>query len=108
MSFKIGQQVVCVRSHSRGHVIKGKIYPVLGTFICSCGMQSIDVGHYVQDCGKNRVVCYNCRIPMSYSTMWYNNKLFSPLEYESANNEVIEKYKSTEEVPDTPIKEPVL
>lgn len=80
--FRIGQKVVCVKTHSENLVIKGKIYTVLNTN-CPCNCNAVDVG-IVDDSPYGifkAVKCYQCNSIYSYGKIWWiSSKLFAPLQ----------------------------
>lgn len=108
MNFEIGEEVICIKNHSQGCVLVGEEYIVESARTCSCGLDKIMVitnrtsGYRASRCTR----CGHRRL----DTGWFDSILFrrKATEYNSAHDEIIEKYPLTEEVPDTPIKEPQL
>lgn len=78
--FYIGQDVVCVKTHSRSIVKEGEVYTIKSLrSCCSCVPVMIDVGKTKQEyvtngCGK---CCYI--LPPS-TTLWLGAALFKPLD----------------------------
>lgn len=103
--FKIGQKVVCISSSPGGNYIKGKEYTVAICFLTPC-------------CKDWRVGCSEC--PAEQDSVWdcicgestkidfirhyYCCKAFrlAPIQtnYSDATEEILEKFKQTEETPD--------
>lgn len=103
MNFSVGEKVVCIKNHSLGYVIAGQEYIVDGVQTCVCGQEDVKIITGRAYPGG----VSNCHCGHLYSDNdWYNSKLFRRKLYNSAHDEIIEKYPLTEEVPDTPIKEP--
>ena len=79
--FYVGQEVVCIKSHSQGVVIKDTVYTIkkIKESPCNCrGMLWVDVGipspNYFSRCTR----C-NRRHPAS-GIWWLNSALFTPLD----------------------------
>ena len=90
MNFKIGQEVVCVKSHSQGIVKAGELYIIKDLKLCaSCKTLDIDVGiinpttHTGCFCGKT----------FKSKASWFNYSLFKPLDelYNKELNEIFSK-----------------
>lgn len=79
MKWYIGQEIVCVKSHSKGVVKIGQIFIIRGLMQGCCGVK-IDVG-IIPPCGT--MFCRHCNY--HYTTNgkhWFTERLFSPLEYD--------------------------
>ena len=93
--YKIGQQVVCVKTHSMGVTVEGQVYEVKGLHLCTCGYLSLDVG--IKGKSTSPVLCH-CGKLEYLGTVWLQGaKRFRPLddlyntEIEELMNEVNEK-----------------
>jgi hypothetical protein len=106
MNFRIGQKVVCIKSGSA--IKKGNIYTVLRTHACpGCGEPLIDIGYSVFDFGGKREICSICGKEVSRNIQWLVSKMFKRIEYNSAHDEILEKFKAPVESPDVPEKSPI-
>jgi hypothetical protein len=80
----IGQQIVCIRTHSRGIVKSGEIYKIVGlsTSKCKCVNSTlIDVGiKATADFGKCGI-CHT-KYQKVRDAWWLHEILFAPLEYD--------------------------
>lgn len=99
MNWYIGQDIVCVKTHSRGVVKEGNVYTIksLKDSECKCGGVLIHVG--VSATTKNSE-CIKCgHFSPNNGQWWLKEFLFSPLD-ELANidelNEVLETTKPFE------------
>ncbi len=93
MNWYIGQEIVCIKTHSKGYVERGKIYTikVLQKGHCNCTDILVDVGitttiaiHF----------CSSCDIMWGNKTnaYWFSERLFAPLEYnQQAIDELLEQ-----------------
>jgi hypothetical protein len=80
----IGQEIVCIRTHSRGIVKSGEIYKIVGlsTSKCKCrNLTLIDVG-FKATADFGRCGLCNTRYPKLRDAWWLNEILFAPLEYD--------------------------
>jgi hypothetical protein len=88
MKWYIGQEVICVESHSQKIVKKGQVYEIksLRSGFCKCSKVLIDVG--IKQIGTSH--CGICEKSDSEATevWWFYEKYFAPLEY---NKDEIEK-----------------
>ena len=101
--FKVGQRVVCIKSHSLKIVVKGNTYPIKGLSKCKCGSWSVDIGEIISKKKWDYLRCYGCGVlEKNEGTMWFASALFAPIQeqYTDATAEIIEKFKQTDEVPD--------
>jgi hypothetical protein len=100
---EVGDRVVCVKSHKDPEcpLKKGATYTILSIDICACGDISIDVGI---KCPVG-VECYCGRMVAPFDIWWLNPKLFAPITYNSAHDELLNK-EIVEEKADIKIKEP--
>lgn len=78
---KVGDRVVCIKPHSNGVLVVGKIYVVGGIYFTPCcGDMLLDVGiggSGLQFCGDCKQI-YDLGAPW-----WISSKLFAPLEEKS-------------------------
>ncbi len=93
MKWYIGQEIVCVKSHSQGIIKKGEIYVIKGLQSpkCKCNYISIDVGvlgssHYAE--------CNTCKVSYTKNPFiwWLHEDNFAPIEYnQDAINKLLEE-----------------
>lgn len=85
--FKIGQKVVCVKSHSEGLVIKRRVYCVESN-VCPCKCNAIDVG--VTSYNKHsHSLCSTCNHVYKASKEHYIGEwLFAPLKADMTSKEL--------------------
>lgn len=106
---KVGDEIVCIFAppDASGYVpvVKGRVYLLLGIVTCqNCGHTWFDVGILpsgdFQECGR-------CAPFSTFPghTVWVSYKLFRPIEYNSAHEELLNK-EVVEEKLDIPVKEP--
>lgn len=76
-TFKPGDKVICVKTHSKGMVKKDQIYTIINVSLptCDCHSQLIDVG-LIHDCKYSK--CSKCGTRRSSTLYWLSNKLFAP------------------------------
>jgi hypothetical protein len=87
MKWYIGQEIVCIKTHSQGAVKSGEIYTIKALSSCKCNLIMIDVGIKSIDGKYGR--CALCGIIYPLFDAWLiSERLFAPLEY---NQEEIEK-----------------
>jgi hypothetical protein len=99
-NFKIGQKVVCVRTHSAGLIKKGIIYIIETIVQCPCGKTVLNIGT------NNHTCCSVCG--HSFGGSFLCSTLFRPLQHKYnliKNSELIEVI---EETIDSPVKEPAI
>ena len=90
MNFKKGQEIVCVKTHSRGLVKEGELHVVKNLNNCpNCGDLIIDVGMTTE---KFITECYCHTLIRSYGIHWFSHKLFKPLD-DLFNEEINELLK---------------
>lgn len=78
MNWHIGQEIVCIKSHSQGKVKKGNIYTVKGITRPCCSIL-LDVGVRSR---SNTTFC-TCDTPLHNNGIWWiSESLFAPLEYD--------------------------
>jgi len=105
--YEIGQQVVCVKTHSMGVVKEGNTYTIRGMKVYCDGRLVLDVG--IPSCNKSwtsginkpigqKYLCNRCnKVHVSDGIWWINAVNFRPLddlyntEIEELMNEVNEK-----------------
>jgi hypothetical protein len=88
--FKIGQKVVCVKTHSQGIVKKGNFYTIynINNPGC-CGKIFVDVGIKMDE--DKTLMCSTCRSEIHTKEIhWISSALFSPLEHDFTE-EVLKK-----------------
>lgn len=90
--FKIGQSVVCVRTHSQKIVIEGQIYKVEGNKTCECcGLALVNVGI------QSNASKFKCKCSYTTSTEgihWVAKALLAPVDEvfgEKSNEKVKEQ-----------------
>jgi len=96
MNWYIGQDIVCVKSHTKGTVKKGIVYTIRGLQLgaCGCGVVEIDVGvpKATEDarCG----ICSSRHINHS-NCWWIAECLFAPLDSFVNSEEIAELLEET-------------
>jgi hypothetical protein len=93
MNWHIGQEIVCIKTHSKGAVKRGKTYTIHGLkkSPCSCNMTIIDVG-VISDNPKTRHSPCGFVWNERSGVHWFGESLFAPLEYnQDAINELLEE-----------------
>ena len=76
MSWYIGQDVVCIKTHSKGIVKEGEIFNIIGLQKICCGI-NLDVGI------KTDFDAINCgcgKYQIANGVYWLGEVLFSPLD----------------------------
>ena len=87
MNWYIGQEVVCIKTHSMGLVIKDRVYTIQGirSSHCACKKYLLDVGmpmDFSTFNGKMKCgTCVNVEKHIS-GRHWFSESLFAPLEYD--------------------------
>ncbi len=82
--FKIGQKVVCVKTHSQGLVKKGKNY-IVKSNSCPCNCIAIDVGAIVSGTSDLNE-CYNCKLVYPHDNRQFIcESLFAPLKEDGSS-----------------------
>lgn len=89
MNWYIGQEIVCIKSHSQGIVEEGKVYTIQGLRQSCCSV-CIDIGCKTNrgytKCGKCNTIYY----PPD-EIYWILERLFAPIEYnQQAISELLE------------------
>ncbi len=77
--FEIGDEVLCIKTHSWGFVIEGRSYVVKDMKLSSCCKTLLlDVGAYNS---TNGMTCHKCNMDHHYrdNVAWLNCKLFVKL-----------------------------
>ena len=98
MNWYIGQEIVCIKTHSQGYVKRGQTFTIRGLRLsnCICNNVEIDVG--INCPHKKRFHnCTGCKTrtqEMPYGARWFSQSLFAPLEY---NQEAIDELLAVEE-----------
>lgn len=78
--FKIGQKVVCVKSHSLGFVIKGKIYTVHEKSNCTCIAIYVGISQ-----GYTSGYCCNCKKIITSDKAYIHESLFAPIKEDGSS-----------------------
>ena len=104
MNFEIGQKVVCVDVSGVTSLVEGATYTIIGINKCVCGCLQLLV-HSGSTAECTKCAC-KTETPIIGGDSWQRSTRFRPLEYDSAHEEILEKYPLTEEIPDVPVKEP--
>lgn len=78
----IGQDIVCIKTHSRGHVKEGETYIIksLREGFCKCTKVQISIG---MKSNNNYQSCTRCGITMvkkGDNSIWFSERLFAPLD----------------------------
>jgi hypothetical protein len=106
---KVGDRVVCVKSHSKAHengIIKDKIFTILNIMAhYKCGCVIFDIGISSGFMSTYTKCRHGDSIPGG-SIWWISSRLFSPLEFNSAHDELLNK-EVVEEKYDGEIKEQI-
>lgn len=85
MNFHIGQEVICVKSHSgktsNGRIVqplysRGKKYIVDGVKKCKCGLVHLMLTTVVSESGST--ACFSCKRDLGET--WVNAKNFAPID----------------------------
>jgi len=88
MNWHINQEVVCIKTHSQGKVIEGKVYTIQGIKTAPCGCKEVllDIGAICKHpSGLFRFECADCGWvgpAIADPTAWVSEELFAPLEYD--------------------------
>jgi hypothetical protein len=86
MNWYIGQEIVCIKTHSKGMVTKGRVYTIDALSIGCCvtiisvGIPSLAAGYRCSSCGALTL--------KADSKYWFSELLFAPLEF---NQEAIDE-----------------
>ncbi len=96
MNWYIGQEIVCIKTHPKGVVKRGKIYTIKGliTSFCGCDRVKIDIGAERSQGDNVYSFCGRCSISQKNYTnaWWFSESRFAPLEYnQDAINELLEQ-----------------
>ena len=101
MQFSIGQEVICIKTHSQSHingVVKGNTYVVTGVYTskCKCKKQEITLG-ILKNYHSNE--CPYCKEVYPYIGLeWlFYTHIFIPVDYTKAKR--VEFSKIVEEIP---------
>lgn len=88
-AWHIGQEIVCVRSHSALKVVKGKFYTIVSlNSECSCNDVKLNVGIL----SSRITVCTKCRHRLpQIGEQWFSDLLFAPLADISELEEILEE-----------------
>ncbi len=94
MDWHIGQEIVCIKTHSQGVVKRGNIYTIQGLKQASCECHYIDIDVGIKGDGSNTVRCGDCNVITRVvgNIHWLHEELFAPLEYDQqAIDELLEQ-----------------
>lgn len=84
-NWHIGQDIVCIKTHSKGYSKEGNVYTVKSLRKRCCHVQ-IDIGEKVPDrtgSGKWTTTCSGCKSEIDNgtdNTAWLSERLFAPLD----------------------------
>lgn len=93
MNWYIGQEIVCIKTHSQGVVKRGKIYTIKGLqkSRCKCHTVEIDIGAKSDLLTEGCSAC-NSDWKATSDIWWLSEIVFAPLEYnQDAINELLEQ-----------------
>lgn len=99
MNFKIGQEVVCLKSHPEGAVKEGEIYTIKDMKIDCCKYFVLDVGVSSQPMNPHLKIGQKCLCVMGIHSIvndgiwWLDHSRFKPLDEwqnKELNEELIE------------------
>lgn len=80
MNWYINQDIVCIKTHSKGYVKEGRVYTIKGLKRCKCGVVNIDIG--VSN-GVGNIQCTPCgNWFKTLGEFYFSEHLFAPLEYD--------------------------
>lgn len=100
--FSKGQKVVCIQTHSKNIVVKGKVY-TLRSVRDACCSQDVDVG---VDTDLTETYCCVCGvIGLTNGVYWLNSELFRPIVQRHQNCRIsIQIKEPVKETLDVPIR----
>ncbi len=91
--FKIGQEIICIQSHSKNLVVKDIFYTVKGLRQgwCACTGDLVDVG-VSHPFSQASFFCYKCNSSrvIGGGIMWFPSALFAPLQTKSEEQDMME------------------
>lgn len=93
MNWHIGQEIVCIKTHTTGVIKRGQIFTINGlrNGICNCSPIQIDVGIKVK---ADYDTCSRCKVAVrsSCDSWFFHEELFATLEYDQqAIDELLEQ-----------------
>jgi hypothetical protein len=95
---EIGKKVVCIKQHSQDLITEGEIYTVMdiSELPCECKITVVNVGVAVS--GHNRLRCSKCNASIINKTgfVWFNIKLFRPIDYAYADKVLEELFENVQ------------
>ena len=96
----IGQEIVCVKTHSRGIVKSGEIYKIVGLTISKCKCNNLTLINVGINATSNFGSCGFCntRYVKESDAWWLNEILFAPLEYDQNEIEKLLEIKIEEKI----------
>jgi hypothetical protein len=88
MNWYIGQEIVCIKSHTKNIVIKGKTYTIrrISPGPCRHSTVILDVGFKTKEGYSS---CNKCLVRMKdeQKAYWLSETLFAPIEYDNKSIE---------------------
>ena len=98
---KIGDKVICIKSHEFGITRKGEEYIVRNTVCCpGCGNASLDLG--ISDLFGVITTCCVCGSGIGNSNVWYQDiKRFRKIEPHTFTNQVTKELSKAPLVKET-------
>lgn len=84
MKWYIGQEIVCIKTHSEGVVLKGQVYTIKDIKqVCQCGVL-LDVGIRINSDLIGKIVkCRHCySVYYKDNAHWILETLFAPLDFD--------------------------
>jgi hypothetical protein len=93
MNWYIGQEIVCVKTHSERLVKKDELHTILGLKQCKCGAIKIDVD--IEACCYIDFSCCGIEYENHENIMWFSETLFRPLDELADITELTEVLENT-------------
>lgn len=95
MKWYIGQEIVCIKTHTQGVFKKGETYTIKGIIErCGCGVL-LDIGFKATNYIGENVKCPDCGGIYLKSSIWYfKSTSFAPIDFDiSELTDILEKPK---------------
>ena len=92
MNWHIGQEIVCIKTHTTGVIKRVQIFTIKGLreSYCKCNMVEIDIG--IEESGNHRCSFCGWRSIEVWQQWWFSEHRFAPLEYDQqAIDELLEQ-----------------
>ncbi len=83
MNWHIGQDIVCIKTHSRGFATKGTVYTIksIRSGACNCKDLDLDIGVRYDMGNVDVVTCGVCRCKLANDGVeWMSETIFYPLD----------------------------